>query len=79
MTDLSIGIISFSTSGTHRVNLVKNLLISRELGKDREVFTTSRTYPWPFVTQIFQYAVLISLACNSFIVLCHVPHVALCV
>jgi hypothetical protein len=44
---------SYSTSGTHRVNLVKNPLISRELGKDREVFTTSGTYPWSFVTQIF--------------------------
>ena len=27
--------------------------ISRERGKDREVFTTSGTYPWSFVTQIF--------------------------
>jgi hypothetical protein len=26
---------------------------SREWGKDREVFTTSGTYPWSFVTQIF--------------------------
>ena len=36
-----------------RVNLVTNPVISHELGKDREVFTTSRTYPWSFVTQIF--------------------------
>jgi len=26
---------------------------SHERGKDREVFTTSGTYPWSFVTQIF--------------------------
>jgi hypothetical protein len=44
---------SCSTSGTHRVNLVTNLVISREWGKDREVFTTSGTYPWSFVTQLF--------------------------
>jgi hypothetical protein len=30
-----------------------NPVISHEWGKDREVFTTSRTYPWSFVTQIF--------------------------
>ena len=44
---------SCSTSGTRRVNLVTNPVISREWGKDREVFTTSGTYPWSFVTQIF--------------------------
>ena len=33
------------TSGTRRVNLVTNPVISREWGKDREVFTTSGTYP----------------------------------
>jgi hypothetical protein len=44
---------SFSTSGTRRVNLVTNLVINHERGKDREVFTTSGTYPWSFVTQIF--------------------------
>ena len=44
---------SCSTSGTHRVNLVANPIVSRESGKDREVFTTSGTYPWSFVTQIF--------------------------
>ena len=42
-----------STSGTRRVNLVTNPVISHEWGKDREVFTTSGTYPWSFVTQIF--------------------------
>jgi hypothetical protein len=41
------------TSRTRRVNLVTNPVISREWGKDREVFTTSGTYPWSFVTQIF--------------------------
>jgi hypothetical protein len=40
---------SCSTSGTRRVDLVTNPVISHELGKDREVFTTSRTYPWSFV------------------------------
>ena len=45
---------SCSTSGTRRANLVTNPVISREWGKDREVFTTSGTYPWSFVTQIFQ-------------------------
>ena len=44
---------SCSTSGTHRVNLVTNPVISREWGKDREVCTTSGTYLWSFVTQIF--------------------------
>ena len=41
------------TRGIRRVNLVTNPIISREWGKDREVFTTSGTYPWSFVTQIF--------------------------
>jgi hypothetical protein len=44
---------SCSTSDTCRVNLVTNPVISHERGKDREVFTTSGTYPWSFVTQIF--------------------------
>jgi hypothetical protein len=35
---------SCSTSGTRRVNLVTNLVISHEWGKDREVITTSGTY-----------------------------------
>jgi hypothetical protein len=42
-----------STSDTRRVNLVPNPVISHERGKDREVFPTSRTYPWSFMTQIF--------------------------
>ena len=42
-----------STSGTSRVNLVTNPAISHEWGKDREVHTTSGTYPWSFVTQMF--------------------------
>jgi hypothetical protein len=37
---------SCSTSGTRHVNLVTNPVISREWGKDREVFTTSGTYLW---------------------------------
>ena len=44
---------SCSTSGNRRVNLVTNPVISHEWGKYREVFTTSGTYPWPFVIQIF--------------------------
>jgi hypothetical protein len=44
---------SCSTSGTRRVNLVTNPVISREWGKDREVFATSGTYPWSFVRHIF--------------------------
>jgi len=42
-----------STSDLRRVNLVTNPVISHERGKDRDVFTTSGTYPWSFVTQIF--------------------------
>jgi hypothetical protein len=44
---------SCSTSGIPRVNLVTNPVISREWGKDREVLMTSGTYPWSFVTQLF--------------------------
>jgi hypothetical protein len=44
---------SCSTSGTRRANLVTNPVISREWGKDREMYTTSGTYSWSFVTQIF--------------------------
>jgi hypothetical protein len=43
---------SGSTSDTCRVNLVTNPVISHERGEDREVFTTSGTYPWSYVTQI---------------------------
>ena len=35
------------------VNLATNPVISHELGKDREVFTTNGTYLWSFVTHIF--------------------------
>jgi hypothetical protein len=44
---------SCSTSDTHHVNLVTNLVIRHEWGKDWEVLTTSGTYTWSFVTQIF--------------------------
>jgi hypothetical protein len=46
---------SWPTCGTHRVNLVTNPVISHEWGKDRDrvVFTTSGTYQWPFLSQIF--------------------------
>ena len=36
---------SCSTSDTRRVNLVTNPVTSHEQGKDREMFTTSGTYP----------------------------------
>ena len=41
---------SCSTRDTRRV---ANPVISHERGKNREVFTTRRTYPWSFLTQIF--------------------------
>jgi hypothetical protein len=44
---------SYSTSDTRRINLVTNPVISHESGKDREVFTTSGTYPWSLLAQIF--------------------------
>ena len=37
-------------------NLVTNPVISNDRGKDRELFTTSGTYPWSLVTQIFHNA-----------------------
>ena len=43
---------SCSTSGTRRVNLATNPVISHEQGKDREVFSTIGTYPCSFGTQI---------------------------
>jgi hypothetical protein len=42
-----------SSCSTHHVNLVINPVISHEWGKDQEMFATSGTYPWSFVTQIF--------------------------
>jgi hypothetical protein len=36
---------------THKTKY--QLMISHERGKDWEVFTTSGTYPWSFVTQLF--------------------------
>ena len=44
---------SCSTSDTRRVNLVTHPVIKHEWLKDREVFATSGTYPWSFVTKIF--------------------------
>ena len=49
---------SCSTSDTRRVNLVTNPVISREWGKGPEVFTTSGTYQWSFVTQLFHSGLL---------------------
>jgi hypothetical protein len=48
---------SCSTSGTRRVNLVTNPEINHGWGKDREVFTTSGTYPWLYVKHIFHHNV----------------------
>jgi len=44
---------SSSSSGTRSGNLVTNPVISHEWGKDREVLTTTGTYPWSVETQIF--------------------------
>ena len=44
---------SCSTSDTRRVNLVTNPVIRHERGKDRKVVTTSGTYQWSIVIQIF--------------------------
>jgi len=43
---------SCSTSDTRCVIIVTHPVISHERRKDREVFTTSGTYPWLFRTQI---------------------------
>jgi hypothetical protein len=45
---------SSSISGTCRVTLVTNPVLSHALGKDRFVITTNGTYLWLFVTQIFR-------------------------
>jgi hypothetical protein len=39
---------------TRRVTLVTNTVISHEWWNDRVLLTTSGTYPWPFVTEIFR-------------------------
>jgi hypothetical protein len=44
---------SCSTSDTRRAALASKLVIGYERGKYRVVITTSGTYPWSFVTQIF--------------------------
>ena len=46
-------ISSSCSTSVNRVNLVTTPVISHVRGKDGEVFTTSGTYPWSFVTQIF--------------------------
>ena len=43
-----------STSGTLRIALVINPVICDEWGKNRDVRTTSGTFPWSLVTQIFR-------------------------
>jgi hypothetical protein len=42
-----------TTSSTHCVILATNPVISHEGGQFREVLTTSGTYPWSIVTQVF--------------------------
>jgi hypothetical protein len=56
---------SCSTSGTRRVNLVTNPVISREWGKDREVFTTSGTYPWSLSKNFISIRHGVSLSSRS--------------
>jgi hypothetical protein len=47
-----------SSPGLSAVRVARSLVfcvvfwISDEIGKDREVITTNRTYPWEFVTQM---------------------------
>ena len=43
-----------STSGALRISLVTNPVICDEWGKNRDVRTTSGTFPWSLVTQIFR-------------------------
>jgi hypothetical protein len=52
---------SCSNSDTRRVNLVTNPVISHERGKNREVFTTSGTYPWMFEMEIRCTFVIITI------------------
>jgi hypothetical protein len=56
---------SCSTSDTRRVKLAANPVISHERGKDREVFTTSGTYPLRLLF-VFLYFFLWLLCCLSF-------------
>jgi hypothetical protein len=56
---------SCSTSGTRRVNLVINSVISRKWGKDREVCTTSGTYPWSLSKKIISIRHGVSLSSRS--------------
>jgi hypothetical protein len=59
------------TSRTRRGNLVTNPVISREWGKDREVFTTSGTYPWFFFDIRFLIAPLISSNSSRYVATLH--------
>jgi hypothetical protein len=52
--------LSFGSSHSSTLNITRSVMCPKfykrvryERGKDREVFTTSGTYPWSFVTQIF--------------------------
>jgi hypothetical protein len=56
---------SCSISGTRRVNLVTNPVISREWGKDREVLTTSGTYPWSLFENFISIRHEVSLSSRS--------------
>ena len=53
---------SLLPSDIRRVYLVTNPVTIHERGKDREVQTTSGTYPWSFLPQIFRNG-LPSLLC----------------
>ena len=48
-------ISSCSTSGTSRVTLITNPVISHERGKDRNLLTTSGTYSWSSVHLHMEY------------------------
>ena len=43
-----------STSGARCATLATNHVLSHEGGKNKVMMTTSRTYPWSFMTQIFR-------------------------
>ena len=61
------GTVSSTCSTSSRVNLVTNPVISHERGKDREVFTTSGTYPWSFVISLQSTVLCIHISCLVYV------------
>jgi hypothetical protein len=51
---------SCPTSGTRRVNLVTNPMISHEWGKERKVLTISGTYPGGFFVTHIPYSITVN-------------------